>query len=149
MDNKNKIFLVVGAVAVLATVGVVGAMFIGKDSGDTNMSTQTSISSDHTQTSYKDGDYTAAVSYNVPRGGMNKIETSLSIDNGKISTITTTNTTSDSVSQKYIDDFESAVVADATGKSIVDYKPSRIGGASMTTDAFAGSIAEITKQAEG
>lgn len=90
MDARNRIFAVVGTVAIVATAGITGiVLFAQKDtpanvrvtsptksvanSATNTNSTQTSTSSSTSSnsSSYKDGTYTSVVSYAVPRGGQN------------------------------------------------------------------------------
>ena len=63
--------------------------------------------------------------------------------------MTTNDAYSDSESAMYVGSFESSVSRDAAGQSIASYRPSRIGGASRTTNAFDQALADIATQAKG
>lgn len=67
--------------------------------------------------------------------------------NGKITAVTTKNSYSDHESGRYVDSFESSFSSDATGESLASYSPSRIGGASLTTHAFADVLDQIRSDA--
>ncbi len=164
MDSRNKVFAVVGTVAIVATVGITGlALFVQKDSSANTeaMSQTTSTSNSSTSvpassnseattssTSYKDGTYTSsAVSYSVPRGGYNSLKATVVINSGKISSVTTSNEVADRESGMYVSNFEGNLSSDAVGQTIGDYSPSRISGASLTTSAFDEALTDIAAQA--
>lgn len=168
MDTKNKIFTVVGSVALLA-VSVVGGYALFSDKANTttasvatsSASTNTSSSSSvaavsttpaseenstaaaKTTTSYKDGTYTATVRYNVPHGAQNQIAVTLTVAGSKITAVKTSDNYTDRESGMYVNSFESSVSSDATGQPIASYSPSRVGGASLTTMAFSDAIDQI------
>ncbi len=96
---------------------------------------------------YKDGQYTASQDYYVPGGDTNTVSVTLTVANGKISSVTANDQYGNGVSAYYVSSFESAVSGDAAGQSLSDYSPSRIGGASLTTEAFAQAIDTIRSQA--
>lgn len=157
MDTKNKIFVVVGTVAILAAAGVTAAVLFTKKDDEsskvnppqTTSNTGTTPESQQTKAadSYKDGTYKASVSYRVPHGS-NSLNATVVISSGKISSVKTDNSYTDRESAMFVSDFESALDGDATGQSISSYKPSRIGGASLTTEAFDEAISDIRSQAK-
>jgi|APMI01.1.fsa_nt_gi uncharacterized protein with FMN-binding domain len=170
MDTKNRIFTVVGAVALIATVGLGGyTLFATKDTTATSQAstssqvaatpvttaqattasatTESSGTTASSSTSYKDGTYTASTTYSVPKGGQNSLSATVTISGGKITTVKTTDNYADHESGSWISDFESEVSSDASGQSIASYSPSRIGGASLTTDAFDDALTTIKSQA--
>ncbi len=174
MDTKNKIFAVIGTVAILATAGIVGTVLFTKgdntsttetgstttnsqntssnsSSSDTSSNTSTSSSTNSTSAStgsYKDGTYSASVSYSVPHGAQNTLKATVTVSSGKIASVSTTDNYSDHESAMYVSDFESALTSDAKGQSIGSYSPSRIGGASLTTEAFTEALTNIASQAK-
>jgi hypothetical protein len=178
MDTRNKIFTVIGTIAVLGTAGVIGAALFMNDSSDSDTasttnssqttsstnntsssssntsasnstsSTSTGSSSTSSSSSYSDGTYTTTVSYSVPHGGQNTLKATVVVSAGKISSVTTDNNYTDHESAMYIEDFESAVSSSAVGQSISSYSPTRIGGASLTTAAFADAVTDIRSQAQ-
>lgn len=146
----------VGTVAILATAGIVGtSLFTQNNATSTNTaSSQTASSTTNTTTntstatsSYKDGTYTATKQYTVPHGLNNTLKATIVISSGKITSATTEDTSSDHESAAYISRFESALSSSATGQSLGSYSPSRIGGASLTTQAFADALSDIASQA--
>ncbi len=164
MDTRNKIFAVVGTVAILGTAGVVGAMLFTKQdistTGTTTMTSQNSSSSSNfgtssgnsgsttTSGSYKDGTYTASQSYFVPHGDTNSIKVTVTISSGKITSVTTSDDYVDPESAMYIQSFESNVSGVMTGQSMGSMMPSRIGGASLTSSAFYDALDAIATQAQ-
>lgn len=174
MKKKDALFLGIGAVAIIASAAVVGfAVMNTNDTDDTNLAANSSVSSaatnnsssssstssDDTSTnssnsststsseSYADGTYSASTDYEVPRGATNSITASITVANGKITSVSVENSSVDHESSRYIDDFESGVSSSATGKSLADYSPTRIGGASLTTSAFADVLDQIRQDA--
>ena len=156
MDTKRKVFVVLGSVAVIAVAGATaGALFFGGDSttvpssgsslvSDSTSSTdasstgsdQTSTTTTPTTGTYADGTYTASASYRVPHGYSNSIRTNLTVKDGTVTAVDVQNDASDRESESYIDWFEQELESEVVGKSLADLSPSRIGGASLTTDAF-------------
>lgn len=165
MDTRNKIFAVVGTVAILATAGAVGALlFTQQDTTSTTDTTTTTQSSTSTSTdtsnsgssstpttttsSYKDGTYTTTRSYSVPHGDTNSIKVTVTIASGKITAVTTDNSYTDRESGMYIQDFETNVSGMMTGTSMGSMMSSRIGGASLTSSAFYDALDVIATQAK-
>ena len=160
MDTRNKLFTIVGAVAITAAAGIGGyTLFATPDAQNAQASqvTASPISSSPSQSAtsapaassatYKDGTYAAAASYRVPEGGQNTVNATLTITNGKIRTIQASGKYSDRQSSLYVDSFNSSVASDASGQSLASYSPSRIGGASLTTNAFDSVLDTIRTQA--
>ena len=169
MDTKNKIFVVIGSVALITAAGY-GAVTLlsggdrpsyvatnsvsttnsstASNTQTTNTTATTSSGDSSTATSYKDGTYTASSSYNVPHGGQNSIKATITISGGKITAASATNSYTDRESGMYIDSFNIYVNSDATGQSLAGYSPNRIGGASLTTYAFSNAIDTIRAQAK-
>lgn len=168
MDTRNKIFAVVGTVAILGTAGAVGALlFTQQDSAATgttttssqNSSSNSSSSTDSNSTStdssttttsgsYTDGTYTAMQTYSVPKGESNSITVTVSISSGKITSVTTDNNYTDRESGMYIQSFENSVSGVVVGQSIGSTSFSRIGGASLTSSAFYDALDAIATQAQ-
>jgi uncharacterized protein with FMN-binding domain len=151
MDTKNKIITVVGSIALIATAGAGGFwLFATPDSPSTTTTIVSQSSSpaasapntsqatpaQPTPAAFKDGTYSATVRYAVPRGDKNGLTAEVTIMNGRITAVKTSNDYLDQESRFYIEDFNANVESDAKGQTIADYSPSRIGGASLTTYAF-------------
>lgn len=159
MDTRNKIFTVIGAVAVIATAGIGGyALFATPDkvtstrispSREATRSTMTvkPQTSPATNAPLKDGTYEASASYQIPRGGPNSVQAKVTISGGKITAILAKGMYDDRDSSAYVDSFNSEVASDATGKDLASYSPSRIGGASLTTAAFNNVLDTIRSKA--
>lgn len=165
MDTRNKIFAVVGTVAILATAGAVGALlFTQQDTTSTTGTANTTQSSTSTSTdtlyggssstpttttsSYKDGTYTTTQSYSVPHGDTNSIKVTVTIASGKITAVTTDNSYTDRESGMYIQDFETSVNGVIVGQEMGATPFSRIGGASLTSSAFYDALDAIATQAK-
>lgn len=170
MDTRNKIFVVVGTVAILGTAGVVGALlFTQQDTASTggtatvaasqngsssssssgsSSSSSSGSSSTSTTSSYKDGTYTASQSYRVPHGESNSIQVTVTISSGKISAVTANDSYTDGESGMYIQSFESSVSSVMVGQSMGSTSFSRIGGASLTSMAFYDALDVIATQAQ-
>lgn len=168
MKPSQKVFVAIGTIAVVGLAVVGGKVLYSGDSLASDGSGMSSSSSSSTQSSvptssapstsgtsgstassgsYKDGTYTATQSYFVPHGGSNSVKVTLTVANGKISAVTTNDQYTDGESSFYVNSFESSVSSDASGQSLGDYSPSRIGGASLTTEAFAQAVDTIRTQA--
>ena len=100
---------------------------------------------------YKNGTYSAKYDYGrgkVSEDIANTIETELTLVGGKITTVDAKMTVHDNISRKYLSAFNQYVKSDAVGKSLNTYYPSRIGGASVTTDGFNKTLDIIRSEAE-
>ncbi len=165
MRNSDKLFLVIGSVAVIGAAAIGGGMlFFGGDdttsaaptvqqtsSGTSTPSTSnTADTTTDTSTSgsYKDGSYSATMSYTVPHGQQNSIDTTVTVSDGKITAVSVNDTTNDRESEMYIASFENSLDSDAVGQSLASYSPNRIGGASLTTYAFTQALDTIRSDAQ-
>lgn len=160
MDTRNKIFSIVGSIAVLAAAGGGGyALFATPNStatqhssaavtGSSSVSTTLpSQSITSTASSYKDGTYTASTTYSVPDGGQNSVNATITINSGVITTVSATGDFTDRESARYVNRFNINISSDASNQSIASYSPSRIGGASLTTSAFDSVLDSIRTKA--
>jgi uncharacterized protein with FMN-binding domain len=96
---------------------------------------------------FTDGEYTATASYIVPRSS-NSITVNVTIKNGFITSVTTTNEYSDDQSGHYINSFQSEISGAVVGKKINAANVSRLGGASLTSTAFNSSLFKIVSAAK-
>lgn len=174
MKQQDKIFTVVGSAAVLVTAGVTGAWLFGKSDATnlqatkTNSTTSsasnnsslltesaaatTSTSADTASTtassdSYKDGTYSATVAYYVPKGS-NDLTAKITVSGGKVTAATVDHNYNDRESGMYIDSFESALQNAVVGKSINGLSLGRIGGATLTTQAFDDALTAVRSEAK-
>ena len=155
MNTSQKIFTVIGSTAVIAAAGFGGyALFATPDttatassvissstqdtttsSAATPATTNTSTSSE-SSSSYADGTYVASVNYSVPKGDVNSLSATITVTGGVITNLTVDNSYSDHESGRYISDFESLISSAVKGESLSSVSVSRVGGASLTSDAF-------------
>lgn len=165
MNSTNKVFLAIGAIAVIGASTVTGYLLSKNDS---NKTTQNAATSQQTKTatqatqnalpetpvqpiqpsaSYKSGTYTATKSYRVPEGGTNTITATVSISNDKISSVQTQNDYAHRESEQYTSSFASQISSETSGQPITT-SYSRVGGASLTTEAFNQALSDIVNQAK-
>lgn len=172
MNTATKIIVSIGSIAVIATAGVGGFLLATSNTTSTpsiagtvsqtttpsTVSATTSVASTSgtssssststaTSSGYKDGTYTASTSYYVPHGGTNSLSATVTITGGTITAVSTNNNYSDGESGMYIDSFKSSVSSAAVGTSLASANFSRIGGASLTTQAFDSALDQIRSQA--
>ncbi|MEO5949727.1 MAG: hypothetical protein ABIP74_04955 [Candidatus Saccharimonas sp.] len=172
MNSAAKIIVSIGSIAVIASAGLGGFLLATAKDGSsvtptinsTSQTTTTAISaptaspSAATETAtnttalatsgYKDGTYKANTSYRVPHGGSNSLSATITVSGGKITAVKTSDNYSDGESAMYVDSFESSVSSSAVGISLANATFSRIGGASLTTDAFDAVLDTIRTQAK-
>ncbi len=110
-------------------------------------STSPSAGSSSSTSSYKDGTYKATAEYYVPHGS-NSITVNVSIKDGSITKVSATHDYADRESGMYVDSFDSSISSKAVGQKINGLSLSRVGGASLTTDAFDEVISSIANQAK-
>lgn len=163
MDTKRKVFVILGAVAVIGTASFTGgALFLAAPDSraiahsssmqthTTSQSTQTSsapVQNGATQSPYKDGTYSASSSYVVPSGDENSIKATLTVSGGTVTSVSVNDNYYDRQSAAYVDWFEQELQGQVVGKSLADLSPSRIGGASLTTEAFSQTLDTIRNNA--
>ncbi len=174
MKQQDKVFLVVGSTAVLVTAGITGAWLFGKpdpvttpssvssttptstnDSGSESTTTESvsSVSSSNSSgvttpnNSYKDGTYSAKVSYYVPKAS-NDLTAKVTVSGGTVTAVTVDHNYYDHESERYIDSFENALQSAVVGKSIDGLSLGRIGGATLTTQAFDDALTTVRNEAK-
>ena len=177
MKPQEKTFIVAGTTATLIAAGLGGSyLFFSKDNASaTNNGTTTTSSTTTPNTSaasgstavtnattnststaatqaassgYKDGTYSATTQYSGPRGYSNSIGVSVTVKDGIVTAVKTTQNYSDRESGMYIDSFENALRSAVVGKSLDGLQLNRIGGATLTTVAFDDAIASIQSEAK-
>lgn len=117
------------------------------DAGSTSSTNTVSSTTASATASYKDGTYSANTSYYVPHG-TNNLTAKITVQNGKITAVTVNNDYSDNESGMYIDSFEAAIKNAVVGQDIGSLSLSRIGGATLTTQAFDDALATIRNDAK-
>lgn len=99
-------------------------------------------------TGYTAGTYSASANYSVPHGNNTiAVEATIAAD-GTISAVSSEHSYGDPESRWYFDAFDSAVSGEVVGKNISTVNPSRLGGASLTTNAFDQALSNILDQAQ-
>lgn len=96
---------------------------------------------------FKDGSYTASMSYYVPHGN-ESIQVSLKLASGVISDVSIQNSEGDNESARYQQDFASAYKSYVVGRKISGLNLDVIAGASDTTQGFNDAISRIVTKAQ-
>ena len=167
MNSKDKFLVTVGTVAVLGVASFTGyALFATKNTDTTaqvaaqstsvpsSSATTTAASTSTTASSasgtYKDGQYSTTTTYGVPHGYTNSITVNLTVKDGVVTAVDTTNSfeSRDRESGMYIDSFESGISGSVVGKSLSDLAVSYVGGASLTSLAFNDALDTIRSDAK-
>lgn len=163
MNTREKSCIVVSVSAVAIAAGLGGAyLFLAKDTAPSPSGTSVasasksstapaSVKSTNTTAAttvpvVTSGEYSASTSYDVPKGFSNNLTTKVTVEDGIITAVSAQNSASDHESERYIQDFESALERVVVGKEIASLSLSRIGGASLTTDAFTQTLDTIARQ---
>ena len=111
------------------------------------VSTANNPQSSSSNTTYKDGTYTATSEYSVPRS-FESIKVSLTISGGIVTDSSISNSEGDRESAHYQERFASAYKSYVVGKKVSDIHLSYIAGASDTTDGFNEALTQIRQQAQ-
>lgn len=114
------------------------------NSSSSNTATPSSSSSN---SGYKDGSYKISVDYRVPHGS-NSITVSVALKDGVVTKVSTSHDYSDRESGMYVNSFDSEISSAVNGEKVSSVSLSRVGGASLTTDAFDEAISQIASQAK-
>lgn len=98
---------------------------------------------------YENGEYEAVGSYTVPNGTEHTVQVVLAVESDEVTRALVyfdgqeEGQTSTNYQAQFLDSIEDAVVGQALG----DVSPSRVGGASLTTQAFNDAVGDIRSQA--
>lgn len=93
------------------------------------------------------GTYSAKVSYAVPEGDTNSCEVSITLSNSVVTAVSVKHTAHSGDSRQYQSGFDKAYKTIVVGKSISSLTSlSRIGGATLTTNAFKKAVQQIQSQ---
>ena len=98
-------------------------------------------------TTIADGTYSTTINYSVPKGHTNTLSVEVTLKNGLIDAVSTTSEYEDHDSREYIDSFERSVESAVVDEGIDTIKIGRIGGASLTSDAFERALNSIIVKA--
>jgi hypothetical protein len=94
----------------------------------------------------KTGQFTASVDYRVPAPELNKISVTLTLDNDVVKAVTVNNVANSPASKQYESHFLPAYQAEVIGKKLSAVSLSRVGGASLTSNAFNAAVKAIAEQ---
>ena len=168
MKPKDKVVVAIGGSVVAALAVVTGIYLFGGSSADQSNTSWPSAASDATASTsnsgtsssasseassaasaatYKDGTYSATISYSVPHG-TNSLVAKVTVANNKVTDLSVDNDYADNESGMYIDSFESAIKSAVVGQDIGTLSLSRIGGATLTTQAFDDALTTIRNDAK-
>lgn len=96
---------------------------------------------------YKNGTYSSKITYNVPDHKTYTMDVSLTIENDKVTAsniVYSSNANSDGNTKKFNGAYSSQVI----GKDIDSINLSRVGGASLTTNAFNNAVSAVKANAK-
>lgn len=117
---------------------------------ETNTPASPSADTNETQLpakTYQDGTYTGTGSYLTPARTNHTLAVTLTIENGTIVDSTIRYDDKDGYSNPNQERFDNAYREHVIGASLSEVKLSRVGAASLTSQAFNDAIVEITKEA--
>lgn len=153
MKLLDKVLVVFGVTTVLTVASIMGyTLFVTKDSevakasttsttsqttsAATPMTSQQTSSAGSTATTYADGTFAATTSYNVPEGDTNSVSVNMTVKDGVITAVSATHDYPNRQSGRFTDWFDQELQAEVVGKSLGGLSVSRVGGASLTSNAF-------------
>lgn len=117
-------------------------------SASSTETTDNTATTSSTANTYKDGTYSATISYYVPHSEANSLSAKVTIKDNKVAAVAVNHDYSDSESGMYVDSFESALENAVVGQDVGSLSPSRIGGATLTTQAFDDALTTIRNDAK-
>ncbi len=95
---------------------------------------------------YRNGTYTSSVGY-TPKGLADTITVTLAIESDKVTGVSVNDNPSNGTSKYYVNQFIAALPSAVNGKSLSSLSPSRVGGATLTTNAFNQAVSSIRSKA--
>ncbi|MGD8373913.1 MAG: hypothetical protein PVI21_03590 [Candidatus Woesebacteria bacterium] len=118
-------------------------------SGGADASVQDVIEMPMSMNICKDGTYIANVAYDVPKSS-NGLEVEVILSGDVLTSVSATHKldSGDSKSTVYLNNFDAALSGQVVGRKIEDINLSRVGGASLTTDAFNAALSDVMQQAK-
>lgn len=125
---------------------------MGSDVVTPTLSTEnssTELDTDSSDTSlYSDGNYSSKIEYQVPKRYTDSISVELKLSDGVVNSLSVDQFASNDESAFYQGGFEDVIEAEVVGKSLEELSLSRVGGASLTTQAFMDAIDQIRDEAK-
>lgn len=114
----------------------------------TTPTTDTTTPAPTSTTTYKDGAYSVTKQYSVPGGARNTLAVTLTIANDIITAVTSSNVVQERESQQYVDSFRRSINSAVVGTNLTDAYVGRVGGASLTSNAFNNAIDSVISGAK-
>ncbi len=102
---------------------------------------------DSVENTYADGTYSASGTYTVPRGDVEPITVTLTLENDKIVSYTVNTEATNGTSAQYQERFDRAIDEAIEGTDLDEADVSRLGGASLTSDAYNNLLEAIRNEA--
>ena len=115
-------------------------------SAKSNTTSSQSSAASTSSNSYKDGTYSVTARYRVP-SGTNAVSVSLVLKDDTVSSVDVSNDYRDYESQYYVSNFDNNIKQKVEGKKLSSLSIGRVGGASLTSGAFAQALSSIADQA--
>jgi len=142
--NQKTILMSVTGVIVLG----IAILFFGfKDNDDNLAPNQQSYVVTGTSTdANKNNTYSATVTYRVPSPEQNTISIQITLDKGVVTDVEAKNIANSPQSVQYGTRFMSSYKTEVVGQKLNDINLSRVGGASLTSNAFNAALTAIKAQ---
>lgn len=113
----------------------------------TNGANSTTSSPSVNTSGYNDGTYSVTADYYTPED-TDTIKVTMAVQNGVITDVDSTTTTSSRESRQYDSSFLNSYKSYVIGKSLKDLNLNRVSGASLTTEGFNNALDMIRQQAQ-
>jgi uncharacterized protein with FMN-binding domain len=142
------VIIVAAAILLSKRDGAGGSTANNSSSSNTNQNRSGSNAGGNiTDTTYKDGTYTATGDYSSP-GGHEEITVRLTIDDNTVTATSATSNASGGEAREYQNAFISGYKKLVIGKNIDDLDLSRVSGSSLTSQGFNDALEQIKSQAQ-
>jgi len=146
--------ILVGASVILLNQTPVSKQNLANSSQNSSSQNSSNLSLSSTssvqKTAYRDGKYEASGKYSVP-GNVDTLDVKVSVTNGIISEVTTSQTSSERESVRYLKSFAAGISKIVVGKNIDEISNKDVvvvNGASLTGKGFIEALENIKKQAK-
>jgi uncharacterized protein with FMN-binding domain len=158
-DGQKKVMAVVGLLCIVAVIGA-GLALASPKNGTSNSSSQSTSStatnspspqpssSATTQSSYKDGTYSATGSYRTPET-TESLAVSLTLKQGVVTDANVSGKPQAHETEEYQAQFLSGYKPLVVGKKLNDINLSNVSGSSLTPKGFNDAVSKIKTQAAG
>ena len=141
IHNKKVVIGVVGALVIGIAI-----LFFGFHDDDNLPASQQSYVITATSTTPQSNQQSATITYNVPAPEQNTITVKLTVADGIVTAANVNNVTNSPQSEQYSSRFLASYKSEVIGKKLNDISLSRVGGASLTSQAFNAAVEAIKAQ---